>query len=554
MLKFLYTLIFIILLIGLIVFGLVWFNQDNGGPEIEFNGPEQVWIGTPFELEVQIANGSDQIFQDAKISLSLPEGMVFVGESPDEMLISRKIGNLGVGSLTNESFKLMVVASELPRIDIKESVTASIDYSPEFLGSRFKKDEPWEFEIVGSAIELNIEAPEKIVSGETLRLVVSYENNSGANLRDLVLAVEYPPTFQYDNATIKPDTNNNEWQLGGLRAGSENEFTIIGKLIGQENGFFNFKFNMQSRLEDQLYIINYQPLDLTIGTAPLSLRVTANNVEDYVAKLDDDLKYVIDYRYLKKPIADQATITAKLTGQMFDFKSASVGVDSQNIISWSLGELSQSGLVEFTIKTKDDFDIKRLGDRNFVLAVEVAMDDGQYVSAAKVENKVTGKAAVEAQAFFRDADSGIINEGPFPPMVGQPTNYTIHWPIINYATDIKDVVIKAKLASNVVFTGVSKSNGATEPEYNSDTNEVVWRAGRISATKGAVGAPLEAIFQIEALPPSGTEGEYMTLLEKTRLTATDEFTGFTLSYTDDPITTELPDDKTVSDGKVTATE
>ena len=62
----------------------------------------------------------------------------------------------------------------------------------------------------------------------------------------------------------------------------------------------------------------------------------------------------------------------------------------------------------------------------------------------------------------------------------------------------------------------------------------------------------EAIFQVEARPTAVNIGNYMTLIEETRITGRDEFTDITITGTDLPATTRLPDDNTVSqnDGKV----
>jgi len=113
--------------------------------------------------------------------------------------------------------------------------------------------------------------------------------------------------------------------------------------------------------------------------------------------------------------------------------------------------------------------------------------------------------------------------------VGQPTDFTIHWLIHNYSTDVSSVQVKAFLGGNVKMTAMVKSNSATMPIYNDRTQEVVWTIDRISATRGVLNAPLEAIFQIEATPSINQAGAAMDLVGETSLTATDEFTGEALS-------------------------
>ena len=63
----------------------------------------------------------------------------------------------------------------------------------------------------------------------------------------------------------------------------------------------------------------------------------------------------------------------------------------------------------------------------------------QTVGLADLETKVAGLVKIESKAYFRDADSGIANSGPWPPKANQATQYTVHWRITNYATDISRV-------------------------------------------------------------------------------------------------------------------
>ena len=127
-----------------------------------------------------------------------------------------------------------------------------------------------------------------------------------------------------------------------------------------------------------------------------------------------------------------------------------------------------------------------------------------------------------------------------------PTNYTIHWVVKNYSTDIRDAEVRAFLQSGVRWTGKVKSNIAAVPSYNERTQEVVWPIGKIIATKGVIDKPLEAIFQIEATPSVDQTNRYMPLLSETAVTAFDEFINAELRGADAEISTLTIDDPTVS--------
>jgi len=533
--KILYTIVFLVVAISLIYVGVSWLGGNDTDPTLVFNGPEEVLIGMPFDLEVGVGNQSDQILQDAKVSLALPKGMVFVGQAAEENLSSRNLGNLGVGSLSGETFKLMIAGGEAN--DIKD-IKAYVDYSLEFLGSRFKKEERRKVKIIGPAVKLMALAPDKIASGATIQLKISYENISDEEVGDLFLELDYPSAFQYEKATLAPDENENRWRLGGLHPGSENDLTIIGRLVGLENSVHSFKARLGLEWNGKTYILDEQIINTAVKTAPLSLSILANGVSEYTAALGELVNYSINYQYLNGP-PDSATITVELEGKMFK---------ENKTLTWRLKDLKKEGSVKFSARVKDEYPIRRLGDRNFVLKTKVRFDDGESVAIAESENKVVGQLDLVATGFFRDAASGVLNQGSFPPTIGEETEYTIHWTLINYSNDVRDVKVRAKLPNYVKFIDAVKSNGNSRPIFANE--KVIWEIDRVAATRGVIGTPLEAVFQISAKPPAdAVTGLYLSLVNEATVSAIDEFTGFPLAASVPTVTTRLPDDKTISEGE-----
>ena len=68
--------IVLILLIGLA--GFFWFqSRSNQGLDLQINAPDEVLIGVPFDLEINVTNDSGGILKDSKLSLAIPEDVVF---------------------------------------------------------------------------------------------------------------------------------------------------------------------------------------------------------------------------------------------------------------------------------------------------------------------------------------------------------------------------------------------------------------------------------------------------------------------------------------------
>jgi len=104
------------------------------------------------------------------------------------------------------------------------------------------------------------------------------------------------------------------------------------------------------------------------------------------------------------------------------------------------------------------------------------------------------------------------------------------------------------LRSGVSWTGIVTSNVDTVPLYNERTQEIVWNIDRISATTGVISDPIEAVFQIEAVPNITEVGQYKQLVSGSTFEAKDEFTDFKITGSDAALTTALTDDPTISLG------
>lgn len=560
--KFSSRLILILLVISAASGFYIWRFQSSRGLDLKLEAPAEILNGTPFELRVSFINNSGAVLNDARLSVSLSEGAAFVGSSLAKNVENKNLGNVGTGSLIEEAFKIIVFS---PDNSVKK-ITASISYSPASLGARFEKSEYLEIRPQSAGVLMEMSVPEKVISGEEFELIINYKNISEDDFSDLALDLEYPPAFSFVLASIKPDIDNNQWLLGDLRKNSEGKIVIKGSVTGNNGDEFDIKAVLSMRSGAELYKISERSVHMEIANSPLVLSVSLNGSEDYAAKLGDTLQYTISYINNKDIPLRNAAIQAKLRGEMFDFSSVqTVGGFTRffdNAVIWNadsdptlaLIPPGSAGAVTFSIKTKSDYPIRRFGDRNFVLKINVEMESPTVPSGIQatktlskdmLENKIGGNLTVDAKAYFRDADSGFLNAGPFPPKVGQKTNFTVHWQIRNFGTDVSGIEVSGRLGDNVKMVAEPKSNIGSLPKYDPSANTVIWDIDKLQANQGVVSGPVEAIFQIEAIFPQNSAGSYLNLTEPVTIKANDDFIGKAVVNNDAGITTALPDDATV---------
>ena len=532
------------------------------GVLLEIAHDSEVPLGVPFTVAVNYTNTSRSILKDARLSLTLPEGLSFFGASLDQRIESKDPEDIGVGGQGKGEFKVIALQNS----EKVQTISASLDYVASQLGSRFLRDTSSTVFIGEPAIRLSVTTPEKILSGEEFEVRIAYENISSSDFSDLELRLEYPPVFKFLRSSIPSSEGNYLWRLGNLRPGSDGELIIKGSAIGKAESFLEINSDLSVALLGKRYGIDKKTARLSISPSPLSLEIVANNKPEYIAGPGEKLDYTITYRNNTDATFRDVIVKANLIGEMFDFSNINTeGFFSSltNSIIWNSSAIpsfrslapGESGTVHISIAIENDYPSKRLSDKNFRARVNVQIESPtvpanvaaeKTVSYADVETKIKGMAIVDAKAFFRDAASGILNKGPLPPRVGMPTNYTIHWVITNFSTDLENAEVRAFLQQGVTFTGATKSNISAVPTYNDRTQEVIWKIGNVLATKGVIGQPVEAVFQIAATPSLLQAGQFMPLVSQTELRAKDSFTGLDIFSAAPPITSYLLYDATVT--------
>ncbi|MBI4034196.1 MAG: hypothetical protein HY378_01455 [Candidatus Brennerbacteria bacterium] len=549
-------LLFILVILGTAAFFINFF-ASGGDVIIEVSGPAEVLKGVPFEVEVNIVNETDSRAQGAELAFFPSDGIKHLGNLGSDGVFTEQIGDLGEGSIAKRTYRLLSVGGE------EEEVVFNLSYSSAH--RRFGTEKTWKVRVAGSAVRLEVEKPEQILPGSVFELDIRYENTSNFDLPEAVLELEYPTSFRFVSASLSPDSLNNRWRLGELRSGSSGNLQIRGTLESGEASSFVLPVVFSGRFLGEDFPIAEENVELNASPSPVGLEISVNRRSDYVARVGDRLTYTIRYDNSSGIALSDVVIRAELLGELYDFLTLSSNGNVNTLsrtVTWDVSRIpalrllgaGSAGEMSLEIKLKDQFPITRLNDKNFSLRFRVELTSPSvpyYLAASEtraertLETKVAGLVRVDAKAFYRDALSKIVNGGPMPPKVNEETEYTVHWLVVNYATDVSDAVVRASLPPNVRWTGIVKSNTDSVPLYEPQTNEVVWTIGKIRATKGVLDEPLAAVFQIAATPVSSDLGNFKELLSLTTLRALDDFTGLEVIGSDVAINSSLPDDVTV---------
>lgn len=574
---------FIVLVLGLV--GVGWFlfssQEDRSVLLSAVVDGETVYAGEPFTIRVQMENDSAAPLNDVGLTVHMPDGFVLL-ENTKQRAAMRSIESITVGGMHEETFEVMAIPSSSGST---QKVAIDMVYSPGTLSARFERDAELDIPVAKTGFTVSVKAPEEVFSGEEFTIETAYErveNNdtfspaSEDALSDVKLILRVPDDFTAGEASPELDESSTSWTLGSVNNGTHGGTSLKGSISLPDGEAFDVRAELVAELFGSSYVIAEDTVQVKIRRSPLALSIAVDDTGTPGYGAGDTLTYALQYKNNADISFKSVVVRADLDGEMFDMGSVdtkdhkAVVNASKMTISWNESVVpafkevkpGEGGQIVFSIRLSDTYPIRRLNDKNFVAAVVGHISSPsvpdyltatETIATAKKEVKIRGQVAVQTEGYFRDKTAAILNDGPFPPRVGQATQYTIHWKLRNYSTDVRDIVVKASLQDGVVATGIVKSNTDTVPEIDPEGGTITWRIGRLVATTGVISERPEAVFQVTAAPRANLAGKYMPLIGTTSVMAYDEFVEVGIESFAPAVTTELKADTTVdgSDGLVT---
>ncbi|MGB9763181.1 MAG: hypothetical protein ACPLW7_04130 [Minisyncoccia bacterium] len=563
----------LLVVILLIIGYFIWTAFAKGNVSLVINGSSDINSGGEADLDISIINNSNLILEDAILSINLPQGVFPLGEI-NRNNIELNIGEIPKKKTIHQNISLMIIGEE----QTAKNIEVNLSYRPKGLTSTFIKQANKNIIISGSSFNLNVNTPQKVFIGQNFPIVVNWTNLTNKSFNQVELIAEWPTGFSLSSSN--PDVSkenglNNEWVIGAIGANGEGKINIQGNLTGQDGESKIIVFKLVVKQKDDILVLNKTENHVVLVKNPLVLNVSVNGDSDYIANLGDNLDVNITYLNNYNSSLRDLTLTVHLDGNVFDLSTlrAPKGTFSYRLqtITWmgdqvpSLYVLNpgQQDNLRFTVRLKKDWPMLSLAQKNIVLQIETNLQSKSVPEGVTYETlpqssfintiKLNSDFKVLVEAYYRDPPALIANSGSLPLKVDQPTDFTIHFKVMNTYNNVNNVLINTTLPVWARWTNqVAGNYGDNPPQYDESTRTVSWAIPVVNAGSGTLTKPLEAIFQIRITPSSSQANSSIVLINETTVTGTDTFTGQTINLTYPSILSTNLTDKTVlpSDGIV----
>lgn len=515
---------FLFLLFLAALAGFVFWSKQNvvnvsQSLELEVTGPTEIVSGDQATYLVKYKNIDIVSLQEMELSVRWPAGFYFdeATVSPaDQNATTWRLDDLQPGGEMTLEIKGQLVGAK----DDKLSAIFEMTYVPQNFQSEFSAKQTIETKISDSKLEMNIEGVDKTMVATEQEIKIVYKNLTDEALTDLYLDVLYPDDM--DIISVDPIKEGDYWQVS-LAPDEAKTLTIRGSfgtdsaadqmLVAELGNMVDTKFRRLSRVEKPIAVVNPDfDIDLEINGSDKSQTVDWGDV----------LRYQVTIINQSPTDISDIEISALVEGQAIDWDTletvGKLDKESNKIVwtkeadeslaTWKAGETKT---FTWQVKINDESGPERTVE-NIVQINIAGLADWKSISSPIL--LTVGEGVIFNNGVYWDLGGRRVGSGALPPKVGAATEYLVIWSIPEATGDFDSVKVETTLPPQTWFVeNIDVQEG--EMTFDESSQVLTWQIGDFQDLL----LPLTASFIVRLEPEADNQGQSMTVLNATTLTA-----------------------------------
>lgn len=559
---FIFAVIFFLIAAGIVLFsyfrGAVTLSSKN--VELTILGNSFVGGGEELPIQVEVSNTNSANLENAVLTLNYPKGATDENGG-DVMRIERVLGVVGTGKTKSESFTVILYGEQGSSREIK----ADLSYQLAGSNSVFQKETVFPVMVNSSPVSLNVNAPTAVVSNQSFNLTLRTNFSGDKSLNNVISRIDYPNGFVFQSADPAPISGNNVWSLGNLEKGDQKTISITGKIVGEQNDEKAFRIYLGTPESE-----NSNKIDVVYNSALATLNLTEpfitgnilidNNSQDLVAlTIGDGIQGSVKWINNSAKTITNPIFTLALEGDNIDYNSIDAADGHYDpldkTITWSgdsdltLASIAPGATGSLLFSFDTDFTNAGSQDIKLTLSVKGSFPDlnNKEQSIDNIDQKIIKFASniqFGAQSLF--SVGPFKNTGPYPARADRETTYTIMWTILPTDNALKNVLVTTALPGGISWQGVFNPT-SENLSYDTNTHIITWNVGTLprssTSTKNRT-----VYFQVKAKPTRSQIGSPLTLINESKVTATDSVTNTQVATSRPALTTRFDTDAIYTTG------
>jgi hypothetical protein len=518
------------------------FKED--GVNIFIDGPETLALGEEVEYRIIVENKNRTKLTSATVGLNFPNNFEF---KKNPLIVDKNLSGIriDVGEIKGKSkkeYKIKVLAGYSN--DTKFLLKAFMRYEPGNVSSFFQVDVTKNVMLKHADISTSIFSAESVSSGELVDLMVVVKNDGQEQYDKLVLKIEYPDGFTFNNSTMEPlDEKHNVWTLDKLNAGAQKEIKILGRLTGRVESMKKFKIVVAKGTENNIIFegeksVKIIPSKIILKQESDSSNVYPGSFVDYVISFKNNSSVDLRNLILKVHLPDKfiKRDAVRYDNGYYDSRD--------NMIIWKAADIDklknlqpgEEGSVDFSIRVQEQIlsnDEKnknpyiRIYSEIESLDVDSPIFENKKIISPKMKILVNSMMGVSSSIEYLATDNNGEEEEYL--QVDKKMSLRVHLDMNNTTSDLKDVKVIANFPSDISWEKQIYPKG-DNLEFNNRSNQMEWRIGSVKSGTGFARPSEKAEFIISVTPSENQSGHEIELINDIKISAVDAFTGNNIEH------------------------
>ncbi|OGH58594.1 MAG: hypothetical protein A2725_02740 [Candidatus Magasanikbacteria bacterium RIFCSPHIGHO2_01_FULL_33_34] len=495
--------LFVLLFACLFLAGVAWFgffvlqpksNFSENGVIVSVSGEDKVEIGEVQRYRVRYRNAQNVNLTNVLLQIRYPEGFVLTdtsrtpsNDAKDEWILGDMEGQ--------DSGYIDIYGKLYGTVGEQQSFRVFLNYMAENFSSEFQKAHSLIIDTAEAPFNLVVEAPDKIVSGSEVELVIFVDNVTAEDLENLAVEIEGNASFSIRNSQPKPDQFvENRWNLVDA---TENKIVVSGifdsNLLDKDGNFvvklIGWKDDNRAVdgyvYDSQEYVVKILETDLVTN---LVINGSSSNL---TVQPGETLNGTVVIRN-----AGEIPLKNLVARVIFDAPS----FEKKSILNWS------------EINNPQDADIfgeqlsveKRRGiltwDKNQILdlrqidpAEEIIADFSLPIKSAEVD-ELTDYVGSQIEATLElkyelDGENKTISSAPIVMVInsdvdlevrdevvyeGEAEKHSITWILTNSFHELNNIKLEADIYGDIEWHDDELVVGAGEVTYDEQKKKLIW--------------------------------------------------------------------------------
>lgn len=552
---------------------------------LEIKAPFSAASGEKMTYLINYYNQEDISLTKNSLTVYLPQGFIYESASseplPQEGTAQTNIKTWPINDLLpKQQGGLEIKGTLIANINSKQTISATLSYTPANFNSEFQKSVSFNTEVAQSLLDWEIKAPNQTNNESEANFSLILTNKSPEiDLNNIQIEVTMPREFTLAESQIT-DVETEEaqkipqeekdgeitlqktWTIDKLPAQKQKRLDFKGKFTIEENKKLEFNFKAKIKgVNDEYYLQKEETIsiDALKGELLTDLIINGSN-QNQAVNFSDPMNYLLTVKNKSKKALGDVKIRFVSDSPFLDWdslKDENKGIREDNQILWTKEQIQKLNLIlpEEELEIKIQINLKNADQakqykpeerqiKSFFEAQVNEIDSAAtdiVIESNTIINEINTDLTLQASARYYDNNSQAIGSGPIPPKVGEKTTYKIYWTLSNSLNELQNIEIKAKLPD---YASLGNKNASAGNIFVNQSNEVVWQISRIPNTIDKSTAELE----ISITPKQENIDKILTILPEINLQATDTVTNSRIDKNTPGLTTNLEGDP-LAEGK-----